>query len=104
MMVREEPERFVAIVPKHARHGKILVDFLRNDRTNTLVAAFSTRARPGAPVSVPIAWDELGDDLRDDAWNIHTVLERLGARARRRRKDPWAGYFRARQRLPRATR
>ena len=55
MLVREEPKRFVAIVPKHVRSGKILVDYLRNNRTNTSVAAFSTRARGGAPVSVPHA-------------------------------------------------
>jgi bifunctional non-homologous end joining protein LigD len=100
MMVRADPKRFVAVVPKHVRGGKILVDYLRNNRTNTSVAAFSTRARPGAPVSVPIGWDELTPQLASDAWNIHTVLERL----RRRRKDPWAGYFRARQRLPRSAR
>ncbi len=101
MMVREEPQRFIDIVPKHVRAGKILVDYLRNNRTNTSVAAFSTRARPGAPVSVPVSWDELDADLRDDAWNLHTVLERVKAR---RWKDPWAAYFQASQRLPRATR
>ncbi|MEA2748872.1 MAG: bifunctional non-ous end joining protein LigD, partial [Myxococcales bacterium] len=101
MLVREEPKRFVAIVPKHVRSGKILVDYLRNNRTNTSVAAFSTRARAGAPVSVPITWDELDDELRGDAWNIHTVLDRL---RERRWKDAWAGYFGARQRLPRAMR
>ncbi|MDB4938118.1 MAG: ligase [Labilithrix sp.] len=100
MMVRDDPKRFVAAVPKHVRSGRILVDYLRNNRTNTSVAAYSTRARPKAPVSVPIAWDELTADLRSDAWNIHTVVDRL----RRQRKDPWAGYFRARQRLPRAAR
>jgi bifunctional non-homologous end joining protein LigD len=97
MMVREDRRRFVAVVPKHVRAGKILVDYLRNNRTNTSVAAFSTRARPGAPVSVPVSWDELTAELPSDAWNIHSVLDRL----RRLRKDPGVGYFRARQRLPR---
>jgi bifunctional non-homologous end joining protein LigD len=100
LMVKEDPKRFVAIVPKHVRHGKILVDYLRNNRTNTSVAAFSTRAKPGAPVSVPITWKELDEDLASDAWTIQTI----GKRLRRLRRDPWAGYFAARQRLPRTTR
>jgi len=96
-MVREDPKRFVAIVPKHHRSGKILVDYLRNNRTNTSVAAFSTRARPGAPVSVPVAWEELDDPRLRDAWNVETVRVRLA----KQRKDPWREYFRTRQRLPR---
>jgi bifunctional non-homologous end joining protein LigD len=96
LMVHRDPARFVAIVPKHARASKILVDYLRNNRGNTSVAAFSTRARAGAPVSVPIAWEELEHDLRERPFTVPRVLARL----ERQRRDPWAAYFTAEQRLP----
>ncbi len=94
-LARHDPRRFTTSFAKKGRERKILVDYLRNNRTNTSVAAFSTRARPGAPVSVPVAWDELSPRLRPERFTIASVPRRLGTL----RADPWAGYDGARRRL-----
>jgi bifunctional non-homologous end joining protein LigD len=96
LMVREDPKRFIDSVPKHARSGKILVDYLRNNRGNTSVAAYSTRARRGAPVSLPIAWDDVDEDR---AKRPFTMKDALASDA-----DAWARYPQVRQRLPRSGR
>jgi bifunctional non-homologous end joining protein LigD len=96
-IVRHDPTRFTITYAKAGRERTILLDYLRNNRTNTSVAAFSTRARPGAPVSVPLAWDELAR-ARPERHTLRSVplrLARLGA-------DPWAGYERARRSLARS--
>jgi bifunctional non-homologous end joining protein LigD len=63
---------------KGDRSGLARLDFTQNARNKTLVAPFSARPAAGAPVSVPIAWDELDDpDLRPDRWTVHTALERI---------------------------
>jgi bifunctional non-homologous end joining protein LigD len=94
-LVRDAPARFTTANPKAGREGQILIDVLRNNRTNTSVAAYSLRARAGAPVSAPIAWDDLTARLRPAAFTLATVLERAA-----REHDPWSGYWTARQRLP----
>lgn len=94
-MVRHDPATFTTAFAKAGRERKILVDYLRNNRTNTSIAAFSARARPGAPVSVPIQWEELRASLEPRQWTIVTVQDRL----KRLKKDPWDGYGRTRQRL-----
>jgi bifunctional non-homologous end joining protein LigD len=81
---------------KAKRSGKILVDYLRNNRTNTSVAAFSIRARAGTPVSTPVSWDELKPSRQSNVFTIRNVAERLSTR----RRDPWAGYWTCAQRLP----
>ncbi|MDH2325924.1 DNA ligase D [Cereibacter sp. SYSU M97828] len=58
-MAADSPDRFVATITKSKRKGKVLIDYLRNQRNATAVCAYSTRARPGAPVSCPVAWEEL---------------------------------------------
>ena len=61
--------------------GKARLDYTQNAINKTLVAPYSVRPAPGAPVSVPLEWDELDDpDLRPDRWTIRTVLERLADR------------------------
>jgi len=86
-MARVGPERYIATMSKAARKGKIFVDYLRNGRGATAVAAYSTRSRPGAPVSVPISWEELTPKIRPDTFNINNLPERL----KKLRKDPWEG-------------
>ncbi|WAS96727.1 DNA ligase D [Nannocystis punicea] len=82
------PKLFVAKSGAHNRRGRIFVDYLRNGRTATTIAAFSARVRPGLGVSVPVAWSELGRLTAGDQWNIFSVPARLRAL----RGDPWAGY------------
>jgi bifunctional non-homologous end joining protein LigD len=95
-LVAEEPRRYVATMAKSARGGKIFIDYLRNVRGATSVAAYSTRARPHAPISTPLHWDELSPRLRSDHYTIATLPRRLaGLRA-----DPWARYRTVRQALP----
>jgi bifunctional non-homologous end joining protein LigD len=94
-LTRHDPALFTLTYGKRGRERQILVDYLRNNRTNTSVAAFSTRARDGAPVSVPIAWNELTERLRPAELTVTTVPTRLEGQ----RKDPWADYFRIRQRF-----
>jgi bifunctional non-homologous end joining protein LigD len=63
---------------KSSRGGKARLDYTQNAINKTLVAPYSVRAAPGAPVSVPIEWDELDDpSLRPDQWTIRTVLDRI---------------------------
>jgi len=63
---------------KDRRRGLARLDYTQNAINKTLVAPFSARPAPGAPVSVPIAWDELDDpDLRPDRWTLRTVVDRL---------------------------
>ena len=95
-MAADEPERYTATATKSKRNKRIFIDYLRNSREATAVAPYSTRARPGAPVSTPIEWSELGA-LKGA--NQYTVLN-LPARLKRLRKDPWANIGRLSRALP----
>lgn len=92
-IVRESPDEYIATMSKSKRKGKIFIDYLRNGRGATSIAAYSTRARSGAPVSAPIGWDELLSGIRPDSFNIGNILQRLASLKR----DPWEGYFKVRQ-------
>ncbi|MGH2402888.1 MAG: DNA ligase D, partial [bacterium] len=94
-VVRHSPHDYTINPLKAARKGKILVDYLRNARGATAVAAYSTRARAGAPVSTPVSWDELGGRLRSNTYTVSNLARRLA----RLKKDPWDGYFKLRQRI-----
>ena len=98
-LVRREPKKYVAVMSKAQRRGKVFIDYLRNSRGATAIAAFSTRARPGAPVAVPLAWDELGASVRSDHYTVGNLARRLAALKR----DPWAGFFDVKQRIDRST-
>jgi bifunctional non-homologous end joining protein LigD len=95
-MAAEQPGRYVAKITKSLRKGKIFVDYLRNSLEQTSVAAYSTRARAGAPVSVPVSWQELG---RTTSAHQFAVLD-LKIRLRRLKQDPWERIGRLRQSLP----
>ncbi len=96
-LARSQPDRFVATATKKLRDKRIFVDYLRNGRGATAVASYSLRARPGAPVAMPLAWTELTRLTSPDAFTLQNVPARL----RRRRKDPWEGIDRVRQNLAR---
>jgi bifunctional non-homologous end joining protein LigD len=94
-LTRHDRALFTTAFAKRGRERQILVDYMRNNRTNTSIAAFSTRAREGAPVSVPVSWTELTPKLNAAAFTVETVPERL----KRLRKEPWADYFGLKQRF-----
>jgi bifunctional non-homologous end joining protein LigD len=99
-MARVMPDRFSAVLGPKNRIDKIFIDYLRNGKGASTVAAFSARARSGMGVSMPIAWDELKDIDAADQWTIKNAVHRqrtLGA-------DPWHGYFRCRQGITAAMR
>ncbi|GHD67444.1 ATP-dependent DNA ligase [Luteimonas padinae] len=96
-LAESEPDRFVATATKAKRNKRIFVDYLRNGRGATAVASYSLRARPRAPVAMPIAWSALSNLERPDPYTIKDVPAML----KRRRKDPWADIDKLKQNLAR---
>ncbi len=92
-MMRDRPDRYVVTVSKKARKGKIFIDYLRNGYGATFVAPYSPRARPNAPVSMPIEWNELTPSLRSDHFRLDNAAARLAALKR----DPWRDMLKLRQ-------
>jgi bifunctional non-homologous end joining protein LigD len=97
-IARHDPVRFTTRFAKRGRERRILIDYLRNNRTNTSIAAYSMRARPGAPVSVPLDWNELTTRRGPERFTILTVPQRLASL----RDDPWQEYWTTSQRVTRA--
>jgi bifunctional non-homologous end joining protein LigD len=95
-MAADNPGRYVARMTKSLRRRRIFVDYLRNGRGATAVAAYSTRARAGAPVSTPLDWDELSPAIGP----AHFTIENLRQRLAFLKRDPWAGFFKLKQKLP----
>ena len=87
-MEHDAPDRFIATMSKEKRKGRIFVDYLRNELTATAVTPYAVRARPGATVATPLAWEELTVDLKPAAFTVATVPPRL-----QKIDDPWADYF-----------
>ncbi len=94
-MVQREPQRFVATMSKARRGGKIFIDYFRNNRGSTSIAAFSTRAKPGAPVSTPLSWSELSVRRGPAYYTVENLPRRLA----RLKSDPWEDFFTVRQSL-----
>jgi bifunctional non-homologous end joining protein LigD len=90
-MEKDAPREFVTDMAKVKRTGRIFIDTARNRRGSTTVAAFSTRARPAAPVSMPIAWDELATVPSGAAFDLAAAAQRAAA------ADPWRAYAKTRQ-------
>lgn len=96
-MVREDPERFTTHLAKARRGGRIFIDTLRNRRGATWVTPYSPRARSGAPVSMPISWEQLKPSTGPETFTIARILAgRGGIRA-----DAWTGIERVRQAITR---
>jgi bifunctional non-homologous end joining protein LigD len=94
-VVAAEPNRYTSKLPKASRKGKVFIDYLRNGRGATSICAYSTRSRPGAPVSAPLFWEELDSDVRANTY----TLENLPARLEGLPSDPWDGFAKVRQSL-----
>jgi bifunctional non-homologous end joining protein LigD len=95
-MAEVDPDRFVATMTKARRGGKIFIDHFRNGRGATAIAPYSPRAREGAPVAMPVTWEELAG-LK--AANLFSIDD---ARARLSQADPWEDYDSVRQSLTKA--
>lgn len=89
------PQNYVSTMTKSKRGGKIFIDYLRNQRTATAIGAYSTRARPHAPVSTPLAWDELSRSIEGNTCTIRTLPKRLA----HLKTDPWADFWSIKQSL-----
>jgi bifunctional non-homologous end joining protein LigD len=92
-MAGEHPDKYLTTMRKKARKGRIFLDYLRNDRMATAIAPLSTRARPGAPVSMPLSWRHVRPGMDPARFNVRT------ARALLSRDKPWQDYERAAESL-----
>jgi bifunctional non-homologous end joining protein LigD len=97
-IAQAEPERFTANIRKVERKGRIFLDYLRNQRGATAIMPFSARARDGAPVAAPIAWEEL-DGITGG--NVFTMLD-ADELLKRASSKLLAGWGKAKQKLPKA--
>jgi bifunctional non-homologous end joining protein LigD len=92
-MSADSPKLYLAKMTKSLREGRIFIDYFRNSREATSVAPYSTRARPGAAVSAPLSWEQLGRTKSADEFTVLNLKRRL-------RHDPWASIGKVRQKLP----
>jgi bifunctional non-homologous end joining protein LigD len=91
-LARTDPALYTIAFAKHGREAKILIDYLRNNRTNTSVCAYSARARENATVSMPIDWKQLTSTLKPEQFTVENT-------GRRARIDPWRDYWTCRQKI-----
>jgi len=100
IIVDRDSSRYTLEQYKNKRRGRVFVDVNRNAYAQTAVAVYAVRARDGAPVSVPLEWNELREkNLRPDSFTIKTIFERLD-----RIEDPWKNFWRRAPSLEKARR
>jgi bifunctional non-homologous end joining protein LigD len=93
LLAKTEPQRFIANMSKARRKGRIFLDYLRNGQGSTAICPWSTRARAGGTVAVPVTWEELDGMDRANCFDI------FAAAAKAQGPDAWEGYFQAQQTL-----
>ncbi len=98
-LAKDAPDRYTSKMSKAGRAGKIFIDYLRNGRGATAVAAYSTRARSSATVSVPVSWEELSRTT-SDRFTVKNVPRRLTGL----KHDPWRGFWNVRQSITQSAR
>jgi bifunctional non-homologous end joining protein LigD len=86
-LARGLPDRFTSLMTRTKRTGKIFIDYMRNMRGATAIEVYSTRARKGAPIAVPLRWEELSE-TRSDSFTLANIRERL-----QKAGNPWEGYM-----------
>jgi bifunctional non-homologous end joining protein LigD len=96
-MAKDDPQRYTANPIKSRRRHRVFIDYLRNSREATAVVPYSTRARPGAPVAMPVSWSELSSLKAANQYTVRNISQRLS----KLRADPWAGLGRSSPALPR---
>jgi bifunctional non-homologous end joining protein LigD len=97
-MAQDSPTHYLDTMSKKDRTGRIFLDYLRNDRTSTAVAVLSPRARPGAPVSMPIHWKDVKAGLDPMRYTLHTAPDLL------EKSKPWDDYLKSAKSLAKAIR
>jgi len=87
-LVETDPKKFTTEARKEKRKGRLYIDTMRNGRGQTVMAPYSVRPLEGAPIAMPLFWEELKDkSLRSDTYNIRNFRKRG-------KKNPWAGMDR----------
>ncbi len=99
-MAADSPDRYLTTAGKADRVGRIFIDYLRNDPTSTAVAPYSTRSRKGAPVAMPLKWEQVKGGLDPCDYTVETVPGLVA----KQRSDPWVEMLEVRQALPAAPR